>query len=544
MLESLKNVLKKSVEKISSAIFVDKSLVESIVKDLQRALIMADVNISLVKEITDKIKVEAEKYVKNIEKKEHLIKLLHDEITRIIGGERKELILGKKDSILFVGLYGTGKCVHEKSKIQLSNGQMPQIKALYEQYKNQEKEEFLEDGTIIDITHKNLLVPSFNPQTAKIEHKRATHLWKLKKDSLFKINVDNGNDYSIKVTPEHPFFVLRNGFVTQIRADKLKQDDYIALPREFNIITNNAYLLEDLKKLNFFVYLNNEESKQIIKNQNKSLKEIHQALINKINYCSLSSKVKRGIIPIELINEKTNYLKIKGHNDSKIITFPLFINSDFAEFLGYIMGDGNIRKNYLQMSSEDQEIIKRVEELSLSLFNIKPQIKRAKRTNNMYDIRFVSGTLVKSFSIFGLKPGKKGKSLSIPNQILSSDNNIIKSFIQAYFDCDSYPSQNRNIELTSESSILIQQMNMLLQRLSISSTLSKKVIKNIFYYKLSIKSRYAEKYAEIIGYRIKRKKEKVEHYKEIGIVQGCGSNDMIPVGKLLKEIRLQLGFSI
>ncbi|HRZ85909.1 MAG TPA: signal recognition particle receptor subunit alpha [Candidatus Paceibacterota bacterium] len=109
MLEGLSNILKKSIDKISSAIFVDKTLIDSIVKDLQRALIMADVNIKLISEISNKIKKEGESRVKGIEKKEHLIKLLNDEITNIIGGEKKELILGKKDTILFVGLYGTGK---------------------------------------------------------------------------------------------------------------------------------------------------------------------------------------------------------------------------------------------------------------------------------------------------------------------------------------------------------------------------------------------------------------------------------------------------
>ena len=109
MLEGLGNILRKSVDKIKSAVFVDKSLVESIVKDLQRALISADVNITLVKELSEKIREEGEKYVKNIEKKEHLIKLLYDEVQNIIGGEKKELILGKKETILFVGLYGTGK---------------------------------------------------------------------------------------------------------------------------------------------------------------------------------------------------------------------------------------------------------------------------------------------------------------------------------------------------------------------------------------------------------------------------------------------------
>jgi len=109
VLEGIGNILRKSVDKIKSAVLVDKSLVESIVKDLQRALISADVNISLIKELSDKIREEGRKYVKNIEKKEHLIKILYDEVKNIIGGEKKELILGKKETILFVGLYGTGK---------------------------------------------------------------------------------------------------------------------------------------------------------------------------------------------------------------------------------------------------------------------------------------------------------------------------------------------------------------------------------------------------------------------------------------------------
>lgn len=109
VLEGIGNVLKKSIDKISSAIFVDKSLVESIVKDLQRSLIMADVNLALVKEISEKIRAEGEKHVKGVEKKEHLIKLLNDEITKILGGDKKELELKKQEKIIFVGLYGTGK---------------------------------------------------------------------------------------------------------------------------------------------------------------------------------------------------------------------------------------------------------------------------------------------------------------------------------------------------------------------------------------------------------------------------------------------------
>tara|TARA_Y100000310_G_C20648524_1_gene798024 strand:+ start:91 stop:1473 length:1383 start_codon:yes stop_codon:yes gene_type:complete len=109
----LGEVLKKTTDKIASAVFVDKKLIDSIVKDLQRALIQADVNISLVKELSDKIRKEAEKKLKGVEKKEHIISLLHNELLEMIGGKGKELELkkqkGKTTKIMLLGLYGSGK---------------------------------------------------------------------------------------------------------------------------------------------------------------------------------------------------------------------------------------------------------------------------------------------------------------------------------------------------------------------------------------------------------------------------------------------------
>jgi signal recognition particle subunit SRP54 len=70
MLESLSKTLKKTTDKIANAIFLDKNLVDSVVKDLQRSLIEADVNISLVLEITKKIKQAAlDERIKGVEKK-------------------------------------------------------------------------------------------------------------------------------------------------------------------------------------------------------------------------------------------------------------------------------------------------------------------------------------------------------------------------------------------------------------------------------------------------------------------------------------------
>ncbi len=110
MLEKLGEVIRKATDKIANAIFLDKNLVDSITKDLQRALIEADVNIVLVKELNDKIKKAAlDERIKGVDKKEHIIKLLHDELIKILG-EHKQLKLQKKQNrIMLFGLYGAGK---------------------------------------------------------------------------------------------------------------------------------------------------------------------------------------------------------------------------------------------------------------------------------------------------------------------------------------------------------------------------------------------------------------------------------------------------
>lgn len=109
MLDKLSQVLKKTTDKIANAIFLDKNLVETVVKDLQRALIEADVNVRLVLEITNKIKQAAlDERIKGIEKKEHIIKLLHDELIKILG-EKREIKLDKHNVFMMLGLYGQGK---------------------------------------------------------------------------------------------------------------------------------------------------------------------------------------------------------------------------------------------------------------------------------------------------------------------------------------------------------------------------------------------------------------------------------------------------
>ena len=109
MLKSFGESLRSAFRRVVNAPFVDKDVVREVVKDIQRALIMGDVNVKLVLEVSKKIEKRAleEKPPAGMSNREHVLKILYEELSSILG-EGKELQL-KKQRIMMVGLYGQGK---------------------------------------------------------------------------------------------------------------------------------------------------------------------------------------------------------------------------------------------------------------------------------------------------------------------------------------------------------------------------------------------------------------------------------------------------
>src|SRR3989344_2497123 len=101
--------LRESIEKISRLGIVDVEHVEELVRDMQRTLLSADVDVALVMQLSNSIKKRCmEKLPEGLSRKEHVIKVVYEELTEILGGEKSEIAL-KPKRILLAGLYGTGK---------------------------------------------------------------------------------------------------------------------------------------------------------------------------------------------------------------------------------------------------------------------------------------------------------------------------------------------------------------------------------------------------------------------------------------------------
>ncbi len=112
VLEKLSNSLRKAFEKISGAMFVDKKLVNELIKDTQKALIHADVNIEQVLKLSENIKKRMfhDKIPAAVNKKDYLIRVVYEELINLMGGEEKKIQITKKPTkIMLVGLFGSGK---------------------------------------------------------------------------------------------------------------------------------------------------------------------------------------------------------------------------------------------------------------------------------------------------------------------------------------------------------------------------------------------------------------------------------------------------
>ena len=112
VLDKLSTSLKNTLQKIANSVFVDDRLVNELVKDIQRALLQSDVNVQLVFKLSKDIRERAlkEKTPERITKKEHLIKIVYEELVRFLGEKSDEIVVSEKPTrIMLLGLFGSGK---------------------------------------------------------------------------------------------------------------------------------------------------------------------------------------------------------------------------------------------------------------------------------------------------------------------------------------------------------------------------------------------------------------------------------------------------
>lgn len=112
MFENLSDKLEKAFKNLKGQGKITEINVAETLKDVRRALLDADVNYKVAKQFTDTIKEKAmgQNVLTVVSPGQLLVKIAHDELTALMGGEAAELKLkGNPTVILMSGLQGSGK---------------------------------------------------------------------------------------------------------------------------------------------------------------------------------------------------------------------------------------------------------------------------------------------------------------------------------------------------------------------------------------------------------------------------------------------------
>ncbi len=112
-MENLRNGLLKIISKIRKTPIIDEKTLREVIRDIQRELLKADVSVDIILDLSKRVKerIKDEKLPPGFSKRDLLLKVIYEELVRILGGEQKyEFKLKKKPYvIMLVGIQGSGK---------------------------------------------------------------------------------------------------------------------------------------------------------------------------------------------------------------------------------------------------------------------------------------------------------------------------------------------------------------------------------------------------------------------------------------------------
>jgi len=179
---SLSDSLENTFKKLRGHGKISEKNISDALREVRLSLLEADVEFSVAKDFIAKVKEAAmgEKVLKSIKPGEQIVKVFHDELTELLGGDQSPLDLNPPARVLMVGLNGAGKTT-SSAKLALKlkkEGRRPLLIAC-DLYRPAAIEQLATLGTQID-------VPVYKPDPSE------TNLVKVGKDALRWAEGQNG----------------------------------------------------------------------------------------------------------------------------------------------------------------------------------------------------------------------------------------------------------------------------------------------------------------------------------------------------------------
>jgi intein/homing endonuclease len=201
------------------------------------------------------------------------------------------------------------------------------------------------------------------------------------------------------------------------------------------------------------------------------------------------------------------------HNQDgyKELELPDQLTEDWANFLGYLVGDGTWNDEHAtSVTVEHPETWSYLTDLFRKLVG-EPRVQMDERRANTGRLEFCSVGLRRFLDAIGWKLGCEHDAKMVPWSILRSPKKVVCAFLRGLFETDgSAESGGRHITFSTASFRLAHEVQVLLLNLGILSNVSRKWVKATqkHYAVLSIKGvRSRHIFADLIGFDSAKKRE-------------------------------------
>jgi stage V sporulation protein R len=189
---------------------------------------------------------------------------------------------------------------------------------------------------------------------------------------------------------------------------------------------------------------------------------------------------------------------------------PTHVTEPFAEFLGYLIGDGDVHTstNAIGYTTGDRELADRYAALVTELFAIVPMTFWEDRTANgkggRWRVVFYSTNVLELLASLGIDLRAKAWQKRIPEMILRSPKRVVSALLRAYFDCEGCASARAGVILSTFSDEIALALQVLLLNYGI---LSCRQGPNVH-----ISGESAQVYEREIGFSLARNRENLRAY--------------------------------
>lgn len=377
--------------------------------------------------------------------------------------------------ILLVGDPGVAKCVDYDTEVLLSDGSLVKIGDLVNNEIKNGKVKKIDDGVYVET---NLDIISLDSRFLKSRTSKANIVWKREApETMYKIKTKTGR--TVKVTPTHPFFTIKNGKFVTVKAKDLKKGDLIATPRIIPVFGSPQPLPDSFER-----------------------------------------------------SKSNNAVRLK---------LPERTSPEFWRFIALFMAEGYAQRSEsgatIFFTNNDEKLVSEFFTYAKKL-GLNPSLRKPHKDKRAKEVVVSSVELYNFLELIGVVG--KSKDKKIPDLLFRCSKEEIKAFLSAFFDAEASVDKKRpKITVVSASQELLRQIQHLLLRFGIISQLhetksratNSQKPKKRTYFRLTITGENALKFVKEIGFTVNSKLREWKIKKNPNL-------DVVPkVSGILKETR-------